>query len=321
MRILVTGGNGFIGSVVVRQLIAQGYEVRCLLRATSKTNRLEGLKYERATGDIRDALSIAKALEGCEGVIHLAGLSAWRDIQSPLMPEVVVGGTRNVIAAAKRRGTRMVFVSSSIAINGTEKPFVHDEKSENTLPLDHYIYAKAKIEAERLCQREAKEGLPVVIVNPCEVYGPNDTDLITAGNLKDVAKSNPVMLCHGGTSIVHVDDVAAGIIAAFEKGRSGERYILGGENRSVVELAELVLELLGRKAKIMVMPNSLIRSVASVGGKLRIPLPFEPAMIPYATLYWFMNNRKATEELGVSFRSARDTLQPTLQWLRAAGMA
>src|SRR3712207_3953630 len=101
MRILVTGGNGFIGSVVVRELIRAKYDVRCLIRETSKTDRIEGMKYERATGDIRDAASIAKAIEGCEGVIHLAGLSAWRDIQSPLMPEVVVGGTRNVLAAAK----------------------------------------------------------------------------------------------------------------------------------------------------------------------------------------------------------------------------
>jgi dihydroflavonol-4-reductase len=321
MRILVTGGNGFIGSVVVRHLLDRKYDVRCLLRETSKTERLDGLRYERAIGDIRDAASIAKAIEGCDGVIHLAGLSAWRDIQSPLMPEVVVGGTRNVLAAAKRNGTRMVFVSSSIAVNGTEKPLVNDENSPNTLNLDNYIYAKAKVEAEGLCRQAAKEGLGVVIVNPCEVYGPNDTSLITAGNLVDVAKSNPVMLCSGGTSIVHVDDVADGIIAAFEKGRSGERYILGGENRSVVELAELVLELMGKKAKIMVMPNSIIRGAAKVGGKLRIPLPFEPAMIPYATLYWFMNNRKATEELGVSFRSARETLQPTLRWIRDAGLA
>jgi len=153
------------------------------------------------------------------------------------------------------------------------------------------------------------------------VYGPNDTSLITAGNLIDVAKSSPVMLCSGGTSVVHIEDVANGIIAAFEKGRSGERYILGGENKTVRELAELVLELLGKKARIVMMPNSVIRSVAAVGGKLRIPLPFEPAMIPYATLHWFMNNQKATRELGVTFRSARETLVPTVDWLRRTGRA
>jgi len=133
MRILVTGGNGFIGSVVVRQLIQRGYDVRCLLRENSKTERIDGLKYERASGDIRDAEAVSRAMDGCEGVIHLAGLSAWRDIQSPLMPEIIVGGTLHVLAAAKPRGVRVIFISSSIAINGTEEPVVHDEKSRNTL--------------------------------------------------------------------------------------------------------------------------------------------------------------------------------------------
>jgi dihydroflavonol-4-reductase len=321
MRMLVTGGNGFIGSVVARKLVEQGYDVRCLLRETSKTERLDGLKFERATGDIRDAPAVARAADGCDGIIHLAGLSAWKDIASPLMPEVVVGGTRHVLAAAKQKGLRTVFVSSSIAVNGTKTPTVSDETSPNSLQLDRYVYAKAKVDAEQHCREAAAGGLPVVIVNPCEVYGPNDTGLITAGNLRDIARSSPVMLCTGGTSVVHIDDVAQGIIAAFEKGRSGERYILGGENKSVRELAELVLELLGRKARIVMMPNAVIRGVAKAGGKLRLPLPFEPAMIPYATLYWFMNNQKATKELGVTFRNARETLAPTLEWMQQAGVA
>jgi dihydroflavonol-4-reductase len=194
-----------------------------------------------------------------------------------------------------------------------------DEATACTLPLHKYVYAKAKREVEALCVEAARGGLPVMIVNPAEVYGPEDTSLITACNLIDFAKSSPVMICTGGTSVVHVDDVARGIIAALEKGKPGERYILGGENLTIKQLAELTLELLGQKKAIWTLPNGLIRTVAKVGGALRIPLPFNPAVIPYATLFWFADNAKARRELGVTFRSARETLAPTVAWLRESG--
>jgi dihydroflavonol-4-reductase len=161
--------------------------------------------------------------------------------------------------------------------------------------------------------------VPVVIVNPTEVYGPEDTALITACNLIDFARSSPVLVCTGGTSIVHVEDVALGIVRAMEKGRAGERYILGGDNLTIRELAAMTLEILGQKKPIWTMPNGLLRGLASVGRTLRIPMPFNPHVIPYATLYWFARNDKARRELGVEFRGARETLTPTLAWLRDSG--
>src|SRR4051812_45269904 len=123
MKVFVTGGNGFIGSVVVRTLIAEGHTVRCLLRKTSKTDRIDGLAYERAEGDVRDAASIKAGMAGCDAALHLASLSSWNDIDSPLMDEVVEGGTRNVLDAAKAQGgTRVVFVSSILAVNASETP-------------------------------------------------------------------------------------------------------------------------------------------------------------------------------------------------------
>jgi dihydroflavonol-4-reductase len=320
MKVLVTGGNGFIGSVVVKTLVREGHTVRCLLRPTSETARLDGATYERATGDVRDPASLTAALEGCEAIIHLASLSAWDQIDSPLMDEVVVGGTRNILAAARARaGTRVVFVSSILAVNGSAKPHQFDESAEWTLHDRRLSYSRAKRQAERMCREAVTAGVPVVIVNPGEVYGPNDTALITACNLIDFAKSKPVLVCNGGTSVVYVDDVALAIVRALEKGRSGERYILGGDNLSVKQLAALCLELLGQRKLIVKVPNRVIEALTLVATRLHIPLPYNPHVIPYATKFWFVSSQKAKRELGVSFRSARETLAPTLDWLKQTG--
>lgn len=323
MKVFVTGGNGFIGSVVVRTLIAQGHSVRCLVRKTSKTDRIDGLAWERVEGDVRDAASLKAGLNGCDGAIHLASLSSWNDIDSPLMDEVVEQGTRNLLDAALSfplsQRPKVVFVSSILAVNGSTEPRPFDEAVPFQLPLGSLNYSRCKLAAEAMCRKAASDGLPVVVVNPGEVYGPEDRDLITACNLIDFAKSNPVLVCNGGTAVVYVDDVALGIVRALEKGRSGERYILGGDNLSVQQLAGLALELLGQKKTVVRVPNVLLKGITAVATRLRIPLPYNPHVIPYATKYWFMDSRKAQRELGIKFRSARDTLAPTLQWLKESG--
>jgi dihydroflavonol-4-reductase len=320
MKVLITGGNGFIGSVVIRDLLAEGHTVRCLLRPTSNTDRIASMRYERAVGDIRDAASVGSALDGCDAVIHMASLSAWDQIASPLMDEVVVGGTRNVLDAARARpGTRVVFVSSALAVNASAKPREFDEAAQWTVADRRLSYSRCKRAAEALCKVAVADGVPVVIVNPGEVYGPNDTALITACNLIDFAKSRPVLVCNGGTSVVYVDDVALAIVRALERGRVGERYILGGDNVTVRQLAELCLELLGQRKRIVRVPNRVIEAITAVATRLRIPLPYNPHVIPYATKFWFVSSAKAQRELGVSFRSARETLAPTLDWLKQSG--
>ncbi len=237
------------------------------------------------------------------------------------MRDVVLEGTKNVLAAAQGRGARTVFVSTVAAVDGTTEPRLLDETAPFTLAgLDGLTYAQLKHQAERLCLDRARDGVPVVIVNPAETYGPGDTDLINSGNLVDFANSNPVLVPNaGGSSIAYVEDVAEGIIRALERGRPGERYILGGENVDWRRLAELTLEALGKKSLIVTIPNWLFRSVTRVATTLRIPLPYNPKVVPYATRYWYVDSRKAREELGVEFRSARDTIGPTVAWLRKAG--
>lgn len=316
--VLLIGGGGFIGSAAARQLARAGARLRCLVRpGSTNTARLQGLDWERVEGDITDAAAVARAVQGCRAVVHLASPTAWRDIDSPALESTVAAGTANVLDAAK--DLRVVYVSSVVAVDGSEAPQVFDEQSPFTLTDPALRYAHAKHGAEKLCREAAARGVDVVVVNPAETYGPGDTGLITAGSLKDFANSAPVMICTGGTSVVHVDDVAAGVVAALERGRAGERYILGGDNLTVRALAELTLELLGRKASILTVPNGLLRWIGRAALALNVPLPLEPRVIPYATRYWFVDSAKARRELGVSFRPAREVLAPTLAWLREAG--
>jgi dihydroflavonol-4-reductase len=321
MRVFVTGGNGFIGSTVVRALCAAGHSVVCLLRSTSDTHRIDGVPFERAEGDVRDAGSVRAAMRGCDGTIHLAAPGGWHTDDPAGLEDVIVNGARNVLdGALLSNGHRVVLVSSTAAINASDKPIVFDETAEFSVSDPGLHYAHAKHRAELVAREAAAIGVPVIIVNPSEVYGPGDSGFGTAANLIDFAKAFPVLVCDGGTGVVHVDDVARGIIAALERGRPGERYILGGENLSVRQLAELTVELTGRRVPIVPVPNGLSRFMAKAVIQFHLPAPFNPHVVPYATLYWYADSRKAERELGVSFRSGRETIASTIDWLRSRGV-
>jgi dihydroflavonol-4-reductase len=233
---------------------------------------------------------------------------------------VTITGTRNVLDAARENGNvRVVYVSSLLGLAEGKLGQPVNEESPFNLEDAGLTYSALKHEAEELCRVAVEAGGDVVIANPAEVYGPNDTQLITASNLVQFLNSNPVLVCRGGATIAHVDDVAQGIVQALDKGRRGERYILGGANLTIRELAELTLDVAGRKARVVTVPNPVLKAVTKMATALRIPLPYNPKVVPYATRYWFADSAKATRELGVSFRSARDTLAPTVAWLREAG--
>ena len=317
MRVFVTGGNGFLGSSVVRTLLDKGYKVRCLLRSTSNTSRIDRLPIERVLGDIHDLLSLEVGMSGCDNVIHLAGISDWQEITSSRMHESIVVGTQNVLnTAVKLEGRRFVYISTISAINSTNIPVKQNEDTPCTLNLNNFPFVKAKREAEALCFKAASLGGSTIIVCPPETFGPNDIDLITSRNLINWYKQSNVLVTKGGVCVGYVDDVALGIVAALERGRSGNRYILGGENVTIKQIAEQMFDILGEKRNIIAIPNPIVNLLTKVACTLHIPLPYNPAVVPYATQFWFMDNTKAVKELGVSFRSLREALIPTLAWLK-----
>jgi dihydroflavonol-4-reductase len=316
MRLLITGGNGFIGSAVVRRLADAGHEVVCLLRESSDVTRIANIPFERAPGDVRDAASVLAAMTGCDATIHLAAPGGWEADDPRLLDDVIVGGARHVFeAAASLERHRVVFVSSTAAIAASEEPIVFDERTRFAVADESLTYAHTKHRAEVLAAAAVAERTDVVIVNPAEVYGPGDTSLVTAGNLIDFATSTPVLVCHGGTGVVHVDDVAAGIVAALERGRTGERYILSGENLTIRQLAELVVRLSGRRVPIVALPNGPVRALSRLAIRWKLHVPYNPHVVPYATRFWFVDASKARRELGVAFRPAAQTIQSTLDWL------
>ena len=320
MKIFLTGGHGFIGSYVVAKLAARGDELRCLVRESSDTRRIDAHSFERVVGDVRDIDALEAGMAGCDAVIHLASVSSWEDMESSALEDIVVGGTKNVGVAAKRAGVkRLVYVSSSMAVNASPTPQVFDETSAFELNDAKYRYPRAKHEAEKVLDAEMADGFQVVTVCPCEVYGPNDDTMVTASNLRDMLNDWPALACTGGTAIVHVEDVAAGIVAALDKGKPGERYILGGENLSVEELVRLTLDIAGLKTPVVKLPNGLAKAVIGGMAKVGLPTPVVPEVLTYATLFWFMDSGKAKRDLGFNPRSPREVLVPTIRWLYEAG--
>jgi dihydroflavonol-4-reductase len=242
-------------------------------------------------------------------------------MRSPLLENTIVLGTQEVLGAAVASGVRrVVYVSSSGAINGSKTPRVFDEQSLFELSTSGLRYAIAKHRAEEIC-KTFHARLEVVIVNPVETYGPNDVDLITARNLLDILKGWPAIGCHGGTAVAYVDDVADGIVKALFRGRSGERYILGGENITIEQLIRITLKIAGQQKPVVILPNKLIRGVIASLSKMRLPTPLLPEVLDYATLYWFMDTSKACRELDYSPRPAHETLEPTIRWLYDTGQA
>jgi dihydroflavonol-4-reductase len=289
----------------------------------SDTRRLAGLTWEQAFGDVRDGAALSAGMADCDVCIHLAAVSAWSEIGSGAVESVVVDGTRNVLRAAHAAGARrVVFVSSATAVNASQRPIRFDETSRFELEGTGLRYALAKHQAERVAWDIAAEtGLDVVVVNPVETYGPDDTGLVTAGNLRDMLRDWPALGCHGGTAIAYVEDIAAGIVLAMEQGRAGERYILGGENLTVAQLIRMTLEIAGQRRKpVVILPNGLLLGLVRMLTRLGLPSPVEPGVLEYATRYWFMDDRKARSELGYAPRPAREALAPTIAWLYQVGL-
>ncbi len=320
MKVFVTGGTGFIGGAVVRQLRARGDDVVALVRTPAKAAPLEDLGCTLVPGDLNDERAIRAGMGGCDAVIHAAavyevGIPA-SERQS--MREANVGGTERVLGAAlEAKIAKVVYVSTVGAFGNTHGQVV-DESYEH--PADSFTseYEKTKWEAHQVAKKLIGEGLPCVIVQPGGVYGPGDTSSI--GVLLDQFLSGKMPLMpfpELGICLSHVEDIAAGIILALDKGKVGEAYIISGPVTTVREAIGVVAAETGKKAPKHALPTGLMKAMIPIGplvGKLMGQPPNLRELISSADgVTLWASHDKATRELGYQPRGLEEGLRALLE--------
>ncbi len=322
---LVTGATGFVGSAVARALLARGHQVRALVRPGSNRANLQGLDVTLAEGDLTDPASLARAVAGCDHVMHVAAdYRIW--VPDPAaMLRANVDGTIALFRAAQAAGVgRMVYCSSVAALGLTKDGTPANEATPVTDDDVVGIYKKSKYRAEQaVLKMVAHEGLEVVIVNPAAPIGPRDIKPTPTGRMiADAATGRMPAFVETGLCVVHVDDVAEGHMLALEHGEPGERYILGGDNLTLQELLAVVDDVTGRRQNRLRLPREAVWPVAIVCEALA-RFGIEPLVtrdhLRMAAKTMFFSSAKAERELGFRPRPARDAVADAVAWFRAHG--
>jgi dihydroflavonol-4-reductase len=322
----VTGASGFVGSAVTRALIRSGYAVRALVRRDSPRVNLDGLKVEIVEGDIRDAEAVAAALKGVRYVFHVAAdYRLWAPDPDEIMRSNL-DGTQAVMTAAQAAGVERVVYTSSVA---TLKLHERGLPANETSPLSEAeaigTYKRSKVAAEQLVEGMVRHhGLPAVIVNPSTPIGPRDVRPTPTGRLIVEAASGRVpAFVDTGLNLVHVDDVAAGHVAALHRGRIGERYILGGENLTLADLLARIALLTQHRPPRLRLPRSLVYPLALAAEGVAHITGREPFItldgLRMAKYKMYFTSAKAERELGYTSRPVEEALRDALQWFHAMG--
>jgi dihydroflavonol-4-reductase len=325
MKTLVTGATGFLGSHVARQLAARGERVRVLVRPTSDTRAVDGLEAERFAGDLRDALSLDRALAGVSHVFHVAAdYRLWarnpRDIY-----ESNVTGTRNLLEAARRTGVeKFVYTSTVATIAVPRKDGLPDESTHSSVEEMVGHYKRSKFEAEQCAMRAAEAGLPVVIVNPTTPVGPGDWKPTPTGKIiVDFLNGRMPGYVDTGLNFVPVEDCAAGHLLAAERGRIGERYILGGCNLTLKEMLDRLAAISGLPGPRWKFLHALAYVAACVDTLVSGALRREPQIplegVRMARHKMFVDASKATRDLGFSPGPIEGALERAVRWYEANG--
>ena len=321
---LVTGASGFVGSAVARVLAARGLSVRALARSGSPRRNLDELQAELALGDMRDEADMARAMKGVRYLFHVAAdYRLWaRDPEEIVRNNLL--GTRTVMQAALAAGVERVIYTSSVATLSLKSV-----PANEAAPLSEAdaigAYKRSKVVAERLVERMAAEqGLPAVIVSPSTPIGPRDVRPTPTGRIiVEAAAGRMPAFVDTGLNLVHVDDVAEGHWLAFEKGRIGERYILGGQDVTLREMLAEIARLAGRRAPTVNLPRGPLyplavaaEAVAQITGK-------EPFLtvdaLKMSRYRMFFSSAKAERELGYKARPYQEALADALAWFRQEG--
>lgn len=324
--VLVTGASGFVGAAVARALCERGARVRVLVRPTSPRTNLEGLDVEIASGDMRDPASTAQALQGCRFAFHVAAdYRLWaRDPQEIVRNNLA--GVTAIMEAAKAAGVeRIVYTSSVAALRIPDDGSPGDE----TGPLEEAeaigAYKRSKVAAERRVERYvAEDGLDVVIVSPSTPIGPRDVKPTPTGRiLVEAARGRMPAYVDTGLNLVHVDDVAQGHLLALEAGRTGERYVLGGQDVPFSEMLAQIAGLTGRPAphlKLPVRPLYPLAEVAELAARITGKEPFLTRdSLKMASHRMYFSSAKAERELGYGARPYVEALRDAIAWFGARG--
>ncbi|MCH8035918.1 MAG: NAD-dependent epimerase/dehydratase family protein [Proteobacteria bacterium] len=325
---LVTGATGFVGSAVARKLIGAGTAVRVLVRAESDRRNIDGLRVETVEGELGDRDSLARALEGCDALYHIAAdYRLW--VPDPhRMYANNVDGTRNVMRAALAEGVERVVYTSSVATLGLcadGSPADEDTPTSLAQMIGHYKRSKFMAEQDVL-HLAREEALPVVIVHPSAPMGPRDVRPTPTGRMiLDAAAGRMPAYVDTGLNVVHVDDVARGHLLALEHGSQGQGYILGGEDMSLRHILETVAEIAGRRPpRWKLSPTALMPLAYLAQGWARITRGGEPRLtvdgLRLAKKHMYFSSAKARRELSYAPRPAREALQEAVDWFRSQGL-
>ena len=324
---LVTGATGFVGSAVARALAARGHRLRLLARPSSDRTNLAGLEADIVLGDLGDPASLARAVAGCRYLFHVAAdYRIW--VPDPAaMLAANVDGSVAILRAAHAAGVERIVYCSSVAALGLNADFSPSDEATPVGEADMIgVYKLSKYRAEQAVLRLVRdEGVPAVIVNPAAPVGPRDIKPTPTGKmiLEAAAGRMPAYL-DTGLNVVHVDDVAAGHLLALDKGRIGERYILGGENFSLGDLVRLICDVAGQRAPLVKLPNAALWPVAwgaEIAARLFGITPLVTRdHLRMARKKMFYSSAKAQVELGYAPRPAREAVVDAVAWFRTHGM-
>jgi len=326
MKALVTGATGFVGAAVARSLLKNHWQVRVLVRQGSDRRNLKELPVDVVEGDLTDASSLRTAAQGCGALFHVAADYRLGARDPSQLYRANVEGTRNVLDAARRGGVQRIVYTSSVAtigIPGDGTP--GDEQTPSSLSNMIGHYKRSKFLAEEVVREAAREGLSVVIVSPSTPVGPGDLKPTPTGQLVlDAAAGRMPAYVDTGLNIVHVDDVANGHLLAYERGKAGERYILGGQDMSLREILATIANLVGRTPPRVRLPYGVVLPMAYLaegfakltGRTGRITLEG----VRMSRKLMFFSSAKAVRELGYAWRPPAQAFEDAIRWFRDNGL-
>jgi dihydroflavonol-4-reductase len=324
MKALVTGGTGFVGSHIVRALHEAGHQARVLHRSSSKLDALSGVPFESALGDILDQAALEQACTGCDWVFHVAAVADYWRADKAKMFEANVEGTRRVLRAARSAGVqRVVFTSSAAAIGPRADGQPADESIPFNLSPERFPYGYSKVQAEAVVAEAVQAGQDVVIVNPVIVMGPGDLNMISGTYIMQIKQMGAwVPVTPGGISVIDARDVARMHLAAAERGRTGERYILGTANYTHREWYGMIAATVGARRPFLPVPGFVLPLAAAgidLARRLGIETPIDADQARLGATNIYFDPAKAWRELVPPQIDMNQSLSDTYRWYQEHG--